>query len=160
MDIKGSNFYLSEGMTEIGYAGFLKWFTDIEVMKYIGFAKRTLRFKTLDEIKSFVSELDDGIFFEMYAKDNNLIGYTVLSHFKEKECELGIIIGEKDYWDKGIGQEASKLTVDYAFEKLGIERVVLSTSGLHEPAVRCYEGCGFRTYKLEDARDVFHDGNG
>jgi len=49
MDIKGSNFYLSEGMTEIGYVGFLKWFTDIEVMKYIGFAKRTLGIKTLDE---------------------------------------------------------------------------------------------------------------
>ena len=158
MKIKGKKVYLTEGITENGYSSFLKWFTDIDVMRYIGFAKRVLGFKTIEEVKSFVSELDDGIFFEIYAYDN-LIGYTSLSRFDGDECELGIVIGEKEYWNKGLGQEATRLTMGYAFGTLGMKRIVLSTSGLHEAAIRMYESCGFKIYVTKkDARDVFDGG--
>ena len=159
MKLHGNKVYLSKGISEAGYHNLFRWFLDVEVMKNIGFAKRSLGFKNIAETKSFVSELEDGIFFEIYC-DGNMIGYTSLSDFKEDSCEFGIIIGEKHYWSRGIGKEATLLTTNYAFEELGVKRVILSVCKLHGLAIRVYESCGFRVYDIrKNAREVFCNGD-
>ncbi|TAK95870.1 N-acetyltransferase [Patescibacteria group bacterium] len=160
MKLTGEKVYLQEGLTEENYPLLLEWFRDLELMKYISWVKRGMALKDVSELKKFISELEDGIIFGIYDQMDKFIGYTSLSDFKDKEeCEFGIFILDKNYWGQGIGTEATQLTLDYAFNQLGVEKVVLSTSEFHAGAIRLYERAGFhRTALLPNDRTIFHQG--
>ena len=57
---------------------------------------------------------------------------------------MGIVIGEKAYWSKGYGREAIGLLLDYAFNILNLNSVMLGTFAYNERALRCYRAVGFR----------------
>lgn len=52
--------------------------------------------------------------------EGNLIGYADLACIKDNSAELGIAIGERALWGKGIGASSILCMMDYACEKLGI----------------------------------------
>ena len=60
---KCEKIYLKEGLVEENYPLLLKWFGDLEVMKYIGWVKRGMALKNVEELKDFIIELEDGIIF-------------------------------------------------------------------------------------------------
>ena len=92
------------------------------------------------------------IFHEGFAieVDGRIIGFCGLFNQNETShsCELGITIGEREYWAKGYGREAVKLLVDYGFRMRNYRRIWLNTHANNERAIRCYRGCGF----LEEGR--------
>ena len=57
--------------------------------------------------------------------------------------ELGITIGDKDYWGKGYGRDAVRVLLDYAFCLRNAHKVWLSVNGTNERAIRAYRACGF-----------------
>lgn len=58
-------------------------------------------------------------------------------------CQLGIIIGDQDYWGRGYGREAVSLLVHYAFHYRNFRRVWLRVHGKNERAQKAYRACGF-----------------
>ncbi len=86
----------------------------------------------------------DGAQFAIEA-DGKIIGQCGLSHFNPTAgtCELGIIIGDKDYWGHGFGRETVGLLLDYAFRLRNFRKVWLWTHGDNERAIRAYRACGF-----------------
>ena len=60
-----------------------------------------------------------------------------------RRAELGIVVGEKSEWSKGIGTDTVRLVLRYAFQELGLNRVELTTDEDNARAIRCYEKCGF-----------------
>jgi len=70
---------------------------------------------------------------------------------------FGIMIGEKSFWGRGVGREATRLTVEYGFERLNLNRIDLGVFAEHEAGVRCYQKLGF---KVEGRlrQDLFQDG--
>jgi RimJ/RimL family protein N-acetyltransferase len=63
---------------------------------------------------------------------------------RENEAELGITIGDRDYWSRGYGTDAVRTMVDYAFRELELHRVYLHTLAWNYRAQRCFEHAGFR----------------
>lgn len=61
-------------------------------------------------------------------------------------AELGISMGRKDFWGKGLGTEAITLLVDYGFTVLGLHNIMLSTYAYNERALRSYLKVGFREF--------------
>lgn len=59
------------------------------------------------------------------TKDGVTIGTIALTDINDhhKIAELGIVIGDKSYWGKGVATEVVKAVVAHAFEKFGIERI-------------------------------------
>jgi RimJ/RimL family protein N-acetyltransferase len=57
--------------------------------------------------------------------------------------EIGIAIGEKDYWNQGYGTKAMELLVQHGFETLNLNRVALRVFANNTRAIRCYEKVGF-----------------
>ena len=64
--------------------------------------------------------------------------------WRNRICEFGILIGDKDYWGKGICKEALRLLVKYAFTKLNLRKMCIGVVKENAGAVRCYTGVGFR----------------
>ena len=62
---------------------------------------------------------------------------------KKSEAQLGIMVGDKDYWDKGYGANAINTLVDYVFENSSLNRLYLKTLDWNQRARRCFAKCGF-----------------
>ena len=56
---------------------------------------------------------------------------------------LGIVIGDKDFHNKGIGTEAINLLLRYAFERANLNKIELDVHEFNSGGIRCYEKCGF-----------------
>lgn len=91
--------------------------------------------------------------------DGRLIGNVTLDSLdaKNRSAVLGIVIGEKEYWGRGFGTDATRLMVQYAFAELNLHRVELHVFSFNERAIRAYVKAGFR----EEGRRreaIFRDG--
>lgn len=92
-------------------------------------------------------EKNEFIFQEGFAieADGKLIGYCGLFHYDNlaQNCELGITIGDRDYWGRGYGRDAVCLLLDYGFRMRNMRRIWLECKSSNERAQRCYRSCGF-----------------
>ena len=61
----------------------------------------------------------------------------------EREAELGILIGERAYWNKGYGTEAVTILVTQIFKETNIKRIYLHTLEGNIRAQKCFQKCGF-----------------
>lgn len=71
-----------------------------------------------------------------------------------REAELGITIGDRDYWERGCGTEAVQLMLGYLFEHRGMHRVYLHTLTTNVRAQTAFARAGFRR-----SRTVKRDGH-
>jgi len=62
---------------------------------------------------------------------------------KKGEAQLGIMIGNRDYWDKGYGADTVNTMVDYVFRTTGLQRLYLKTLDWNQRAQKCFAKCGF-----------------
>lgn len=64
------------------------------------------------------------------------------------EGELGITVGDRNYWGGGRGTDAVRAFVRYLFEGLGLERVVLHTLDWNLRAQLSFKRAGFQPIGL------------
>lgn len=57
--------------------------------------------------------------------------------------KLGILLGDEQYFGRGIGRRAVKLAIEKAGAVLDFRRVLLYVRRNNTRAVRCYRHCGF-----------------
>jgi len=62
------------------------------------------------------------------------------------EAELGIMIGNRDYWDKGYGADAIATLLSHIFRRTNLKRIYLKTLDLNHRAQKCFQKCGFTPY--------------
>lgn len=63
--------------------------------------------------------------------------------YKNLKAEYYICLGEQDYKGRGIAKTASKLLIDYGFEKLGLNKIYLYTEEENVGAQKLFEKLGF-----------------
>ena len=64
------------------------------------------------------------------------------------EAELGIVIGDRDYWSNSYGYDAVTTLLDYMFTVKRLKRVYLHTLEWNKRAQRCFEKSGFTPVKM------------
>ena len=57
---------------------------------------------------------------------------------------LGLVIGRRDPWGRGLGTEAVRLLCHHAFVTLNLHKVSLDCDAINERALRLYARVGFR----------------
>ena len=61
----------------------------------------------------------------------------------DRSAEVGILIGEKQFWNQGYGAEAMRLIVGHGFENLNLNRIYLHVYETNPRGKRSYEKVGF-----------------
>ena len=79
-----------------------------------------------------------------------------------RHAEIGIAIGDKNYWSRGYGTDAMHIIMRMGFDVMGLHRMWLTVLAFNARGIRCYEKCGFsREGVKRDDRFIegkFHDG--
>ena len=57
--------------------------------------------------------------------------------------ELGVNIGDRRYWGKGLGKDVVRLLLAHGFDDLGAHAIELTTNARNPRAIRCFAACGF-----------------
>lgn len=77
--------------------------------------------------------------------DNKHIGNCSLFNFDflTGHAEVGLMIGDKAYWDKCYGRDALKTFLVFVFQTADISTVLLRTLDWNKRAQSCFSRCGF-----------------
>ena len=77
--------------------------------------------------------------------DGQHIGNCVYYNIDDAGCEaeVGIMIGNRDYWDAGYGTEALSALADYIFRRTRLKRLYLKTLVTNERAQASFRKCHF-----------------
>ena len=83
--------------------------------------------------------------FAIDTHDGRHIGNCMYYDVDERrgEAELGIMIGDREYWSQGYGTDAVNTLVDYIFTSTKLDRVYLHTLSWNSRARRCFAKAGF-----------------
>jgi RimJ/RimL family protein N-acetyltransferase len=77
--------------------------------------------------------------------DGRPIGRIGLNAFRARDriCSLYVFIGEPSAWGRGLGRDAVRALVTFAFDRFDLERIELWSLATNERAIRSYRACGF-----------------
>jgi len=97
--------------------------------------------------------------FAIEAKDGVHIGVCGLHRGRPEDrlADLGIMIGEKEYWSQGYGTDAMLTVLRFAFYQMNLNKVSLGVFEINPRARAVYEKCGF----IEEGRgreEYYQDG--
>ena len=111
-----------------------QWNQDTEVTKYR---------ETGGSDDKKLSNLSFGIFDKESQKLIGDIGISSIDS-KNKNAEIGMAIGDKNYWSKGYGTDLVKTILKFCFEDLNLNKVYLDVWEENKRAIGCYSKCGFK----------------
>jgi [ribosomal protein S5]-alanine N-acetyltransferase len=87
--------------------------------------ERQSRETALIFVRSFDGPLEKYMWAVVPKESENAIGTSTLYHINRNHgsAEIGLLIGERDYWGSGASEEAIGLMADFAFDTLGLHRL-------------------------------------
>ena len=124
---------------------YTEWLNDPEVAAGITFTRRIV--DVARERDALARLADKPYHFSIVALDGDeLIGNCGIGDVSpvDRTGELGILIGDKRFWNRGFGTDAVRLLLRFAFLTLNLNNVRLNAHSFNKRAIRCYEKCGFK----------------
>lgn len=119
----------------------LVWFNDAEITRYL-----TIRFPVtrLQEEEWFERKKENDVGLGITTKEGLLIGGIGLHNidYLNGRTEIGIIIGDKNYWSRGFGFDAEMMILNYAFNELNLRKITHSAYCLNIKSVKLARKCG------------------
>jgi len=136
------------------------WFNDLEVTIPLGDEAYTP--STIEREIEMIDEINrnlDHVFTIVDLETEQAIGRCLLFAVDQinRNGMLGIVIGEKECWGQGYGQEAVGLLLDYAFNLLNLNSIMLGVLDFNERAIYCYEKVGFKQIGRRRQARIFGD---
>jgi len=125
----------------------MKWINDPEVNHFLVSGRFPINQLREEEWLRNHYKSDKDVIFAICLKEKDRhIGNCGLHliNWVDRNAVLGIMIGEKHYWNKGYGTEAVKLLLKYAFSILNLVRVELTVFDFNKRGIRAYKKAGFK----------------
>ena len=126
---------------------YVGWLNDPEVTRFLG----TGKFPTTPEsLRRYLERFQDPatnlIFAIVDRQTERHIGNVTLNHINwiTKTADTGLIIGRKEFWGKGYAFEAWTLLLEYAFERLGLRKIIAVAVDRHAGSLTVLKKLGFR----------------
>lgn len=124
--LKGDKIYLSPLTKEDISDEYISWLNDSEVCRDNSHATFPNTYaRTLSYLESVEKSKNDIVFAVRWIKNDVHIGNISVQNINwiNRSAEIAIIIGDKKYWNKGVGSEAYKLLIEYSFQTLNLNRL-------------------------------------
>lgn len=129
--LKGKTLYLRPLTEDDVHGNYSKWLNDEEVVKYNSHGRFPQTKKKLLEYVNLVKHSMNIIVLAIIdIKSEKHIGNISLQSINwiDRNAEIAFVLGEKNFWSKGIMFEAGSMMLDHAFKVLNLHRVYCGTS--------------------------------
>jgi len=142
---------------------YLNWLHDHEIIKFLNLPSYLEKAVQFEEVKNYVKTKKDNkneFFLAIETnKEKKFIGTFKIGpiDWHAKHVNLGILIGDKNYWGKGVASETFTLAIDFCFNELGMHKII---GGCMEPNVgmrTVFEKFDFKTEGVFKEQDFLED---
>jgi RimJ/RimL family protein N-acetyltransferase len=143
--LSGSQVYV-RGLERGDLASMVEWINDHEVTRLLFTGARPANLELLAEQWERDQRNQNEMTLAVCDKQTDaFIGTTGLYSINwiMHSAEFRVYLGNKTFWNRGIGTECTKLMVVYGFEKINLNRVWLGVNAENIGGVRAYEKAGF-----------------
>lgn len=144
--IKGNRVFLREvRLTDVNEK-YYNWLADKEINQFL---ETRYMPRSIDNIKAFVKEMDGNsneLFFAICTlEDDCHIGNIKLGpiDWVHKFGEVGLLIGDKDYWGKGYAKEVIELLSAFAFDVLNLNKLNAGVLAKNIASQKAFKNAGF-----------------
>lgn len=101
-----------------------------------------------DFVRERLTPSFDGVYLMIEAADLPepvVIGAIELRKVapEHRSAEMGILVGDREYWGRGYGTDAMRAMCRFAFEEMDLRRISLGVMSFNTRAIRSYERVGF-----------------
>jgi RimJ/RimL family protein N-acetyltransferase len=146
--IEGEHVILGDVTTD-HYPLIHAWLNDLPTLRSAGVPIRPTTFDTFVRLyeQGMAGMREDQVWFLVTDRESGTpVGFTMLRDIDitHQRCEFAITIGAAAQRGRGLGTEATRLTVDYAFEVLDLHTVLLTVASYNLGGIRAYSRAGFR----------------
>ena len=126
---------------------FYQWIGDEEAIQYSLSIFQKLKSKEAidkwyQQTLALPNTFQKGIYLK---KEKKMIGYVGICNLSatNQSGEYFIFIGDKNYWNKGVGTKVTQEILAYGFNSLQLNRIMLTVSDLNYGGVKAYQKAGF-----------------
>lgn len=137
-----------------------RWINDREVTRFL-MARYPISLAAEKEWAEGAAKMPDfsDVRFAIETQEGEHIGICGLHRVsaEDRHAELGILIGEKDYWSRGYGTDAMITLLRFAFDQMNLHKVALGVFEFNGRGMTVYRRCGF----VEEGRfreEIYRDG--
>jgi len=141
--IVGKHVYLSPMDVEDAEI-YVKWLNDFNVTDGLGTSCLITSLKS--EKEWLMNNSNQYQFAIVRLEDDKLIGSCGIQEIDQlRQCaEVGLFIGDDENRNKGYGKEVLNLLIDYGFDYLNLNNIMLKVFSFNERAIHCYKKVGFK----------------
>ncbi|MBD3214278.1 MAG: GNAT family N-acetyltransferase, partial [Candidatus Lokiarchaeota archaeon] len=126
---------------------YVKWMNNPRVRRL---ARSTIPMKKEDIEKRFEEKnkrIKDSFYFEIFHKRDKIpIGDCGFNHISwiDRRGNIGLGIGEPEYWNRGVASEAVGLLLKYGFEELNLFKIYADIFSPNIGSWKCAEKVGMK----------------
>jgi len=143
--LAGERVYLSP-VRALDAPSYARWLNDADTRRNLTMCLPLTRGQEEEWVRAVGKNPDDVVLAVRLVADDRLAGNVGLHRIDRihRSAEFGIFIGPPELRGKGLGTEATALTLKYGFGELNLHRVWLRVYGFNEGGIRAYAKCGFK----------------
>lgn len=141
---------------------YLGWMNDSLVSQFLESRHYVHTIETLQNFVASVLQSENSYLFRILSNsDSQHIGNIKVGSISphHKRAEIGILIGERDYWGQGLASEAIELVTNYCFTTLDLHKVTAGCYSSNEGSRRAFETAGYSVEAVQKEQFLDDDGN-
>lgn len=145
--LSGESIYLRTITESDLTENYQAWFNDEEVCRFNSHHRFPMYLQNLQEYYNEVIKSQGNLILAIIdTKTDQHVGNIALQNINtgDRSAELAIIVGNKEYWGKGVGYEASLLLINHGFKALNLHRISCGTSESNLSMQKLAEKLGFK----------------
>ena len=124
--IEGTQIYLREVRDSDVNDNYYNWLNDPSVNQFLETRFMPRSHKNISGFVQYMDGKSDEVLFAICVKDNDKhIGNIKIGpiNWIHRFADISLLIGDKDYWGKGIATEAIKLVTTFGFKQLNLHKI-------------------------------------
>ena len=156
----GDRVYLREVRVEDVNDNYYRWMNDLEVTQFLESRFYPSSVQSLQEYVKNKTNARDTVFLAIILKGaNRHIGNIKLGpiNWIHRLADVGILVGEKQYWGKGYGTEALSLLTRYAFKSINLHKLTAGCYAPNKASTAIFLKNGFQI-EGEQKKQCFYNG--
>jgi len=126
---------------------YIGWLNNYEVTRYLETGKVPTTSEAIHNyLESFRGSSNDIILAIIDRETDQHIGNVTLNRINwiHRTADTGLMIGEKDFWGKGYAFEAWSLIIEYAFQRLGLRKIIAGSMDKNVASIAVLKKLGFK----------------